>query len=75
MPSTEWPPYSPILNPMDYSIWSILEARTCAKRHKSLKALKESLRREWNKILMTELRRVSENFTTRLKLCITTDQV
>ena len=27
----EWPPYSPDLNPMDYSIWSILETKACAK--------------------------------------------
>ena len=27
----EWPPYSPNLNPMDYSIWSIMESRACAK--------------------------------------------
>ncbi|XP_054718970.1 vacuolar protein sorting-associated protein 53 homolog [Uloborus diversus] len=25
--SAEWPPYSPDLNPMDYSVWSILEAK------------------------------------------------
>lgn len=66
----EWPPYSPDLNPMDYSIWSILEARACAKRHKNVESLKQSLRREWDRLTPEELRRVAENFKTRLGLCI-----
>ena len=38
----EWPPYSPDLNPMDYSIWSILESKACAKSHTSIQSLKTS---------------------------------
>ena len=41
--SAEWPPFSPDLNPIDYSIWSILEAMSYAKPHKTLEALKQSL--------------------------------
>jgi hypothetical protein len=29
----EWPPNSPDLNPLDYSVWSILEEKACAKPH------------------------------------------
>jgi hypothetical protein len=68
--SQEWPPYSPDLNPMDYSVWSILEARACSKPHKSLEALRRSLEKEWNKISVEELRRITENFPKRLKLCV-----
>ena len=39
----EWPPNSPDLNVMDYSIWSILEAEACSKPHQSIDALKKSL--------------------------------
>lgn len=66
----EWPPYSPDLNPMDYSIWAILEARACATPHKNLDSLRRALRREWNKISVQELRRIAENFPKRLGLCI-----
>ena len=31
-----------------YSLWPIMEARTCAKPHKSLKSLENSLRRKWD---------------------------
>jgi ''Paired box'' domain. len=68
--SSEWPPYSPDLNPMDYSVWSILEARACATRHKSLESLKQSLRREWDRLSPEDLRPIAENFKSRLNLCI-----
>ena len=67
---TEWPTYSPHLNPMDYSVWSILEARACAKRHATVEALKHSLLVEWEKISVSELRAIAQNFTKRLRLCV-----
>lgn len=68
--SQEWPPYSPDLNPMDFSVWSILEARACATPHKSLESLKQALLREWDKITLREVRAISENFPKRLRACI-----
>ena len=47
---SEWPPYSPDLNPLDYSIWGILTPKVCASSHKSVKSLKSAIRREWNQI-------------------------
>ena len=49
---------------------AILESGACAKPHKSLESLKQSLRREWDKITVMELRRIAENFIRRLELCI-----
>ncbi|KAI6657855.1 hypothetical protein LOD99_597 [Oopsacas minuta] len=46
----EWPPYSPDLNPMDYSIWSILETNACSKSHTNVESLKRALCREWERI-------------------------
>nr|CAD2187203.1 unnamed protein product [Meloidogyne enterolobii] len=66
----EWPPYSPDLNPMNYSFWSILESRTCAKPHKSLESLRHSLTREWLLITLKEVRAICENFSSHLRLCI-----
>ena len=68
--SQEWPPYSPDLNPLDYSVWSILEARVCATRHPTLDSLKRALCREWDKITPEELRPIAQNFVKRLRLCI-----
>ncbi|KAI6646109.1 hypothetical protein LOD99_9460 [Oopsacas minuta] len=63
----EWPPSSPDLIPMDFSIWSILEKNACAKSHSSVEALKKSLHREWEKIPQDNLRATVETFTQRLK--------
>ena len=63
----EWPPSSPDLNPMDFSIWSILETKACAKSHSSVEALKKSLLREWVKIPQDTLRAAVEAFPELLK--------
>uniref|UniRef100_A0A183CKH9 DDE_3 domain-containing protein n=1 Tax=Globodera pallida TaxID=36090 RepID=A0A183CKH9_GLOPA len=70
IPAEEWPPYSPDLNPMDYSGWSILEARACATPHKNLESLRQALLREWEKISVREVRTICDNFPKRLRLCI-----
>nr|CAD2185991.1 unnamed protein product [Meloidogyne enterolobii] len=66
----ELPTYSPDLNPMYYSVWSILESRACAKPHKSLESLRHSLTREWDLITLEEVRAICENFSSRLRPCI-----
>ncbi|KAI6648777.1 MhmaT1 transposase [Oopsacas minuta] len=66
----EWPPYSPDLNPMDYSIWSILETRACLKSHTNIDSLKKSLCREWERIPQEILRAAVEAFPKRLKAVI-----
>ena len=63
----EWPPSSSDLNPMDFSIWSILETKACAKSHSSVKALKKSLLREWEKTSEDTLPAAVEAFPDRLK--------
>ncbi|CAD5227603.1 unnamed protein product [Bursaphelenchus xylophilus] len=70
IPSKEWPPYSPDLNPLDYSIWSILEARACSKPHDNIESLKASLIKEWKRLTAEEVRAAALNFTERLKLCV-----
>jgi len=54
--SSEWPPSSPDLNPLDYAIWSILEAKVNAIQHTSLDSLKKRLRAEWRKLSMNVIR-------------------
>jgi hypothetical protein len=38
-----WPPSSPDLNPLDFSVWSVVESKACATSHNSVKALKASI--------------------------------
>ena len=51
--SVEWPHYSP-----DLSIWQILHDKACAKPHKNLETLKQSLQRGvgvWDRLSAEEL--------------------
>lgn len=65
-----WPPSSPDLSPLDYSLWSILEARACAKSHTNINALKLSLQKAWTEIPQETVRAAIEAFPKRLRAVI-----
>lgn len=66
----QWPPSSPDLNPMDYSVWSVLESKACKKNHSSIDALKKSLEKAWNELDVSYLSATIEDFPRRLQECI-----
>ena len=45
-----WPPNSPDLNPLDYSIWNEVSAKACRKPHDSLKSLKTAVNYAWKNL-------------------------
>lgn len=65
-----WPPSSPDLNPLDYCVWGILQAKACSKKHTTLDALKKSLTREWNRIPKNVIRTACASFRKRLELVV-----
>ena len=66
----EWPSRSPDLNPLDFSVWSILASKVCRAPHDSLNNLKLELLREWALIPQELLRASCEAFKGRLKSVI-----
>jgi hypothetical protein len=66
----EWPSNSPDLNPLDYTMWSILEEKACAKPHPNVESLKRALKKAWNEISLDTLVKIVDNFPKRLKACI-----
>lgn len=67
--SQEWPPSSPDLNPMDYSIWGILESRVCTKNY-SVSLLKEKIKTEWRKLKLETIQKCYDNWEKRIQKCI-----
>lgn len=61
-----WPPYSPDLNPMDFSIWGILEAKVSAKKYDTVEGLKNALVREWKRIPQSVVCAAYDSFFDRL---------
>ena len=62
----EWPPSSPDLNPLDFCVWGILEAKVNEKPHRSLEPLKKKLLTEWDRLPMKTIRAAIDAWPTRL---------
>ena len=61
----DWPVWSPNLNPLDYSIWSILEKRVCSTPHQTLESLKAKLMKEWDAIPQETLCAACDSYPDR----------
>lgn len=68
--SQQWPPRSPDANPLDFSVWAILQAKVNIKKYHSVDALKTALRREWNKIPQAYIRAACNAFFDRLRAIV-----
>lgn len=66
----DWPANSPDLNPMDYSVWGILEQKLAGKRYTSVQKLKQALQKAWGQFTQEELLKIVDNFPKRLTACI-----
>ncbi|KAK6732669.1 hypothetical protein RB195_016812 [Necator americanus] len=69
----EWPGNFSGLIAIEYSVWSILEAKRCSKPHQSVDYLKKPLQREWDELNAPFLRVTVDAFSNRLKACIHTN--
>ena len=55
---------------LDYSVWSILEEKACAKPHPNVESLKRALKKALNEITLETLIKIVDNFPKRLKACM-----
>ena len=61
------PPSSLDLNPLDYSIWCVFEAKACKTSHPSVEALKVSIAKNWRSLSKADIIRTCKSFWTRLE--------
>jgi len=71
----EWPPNSPDLNPMDFSIWGVmLESYSKhSPKPKNITELKVVLQEIWDSLPQTFIQKVVLAFRKRLQACIKSD--
>jgi len=69
-PPEMWPPNSPHLNPVDYSIWGILQDRVYRSRMHDVKELKERLLREWRLLDHTIITAAIAQWRNCLNTCV-----
>ncbi|VDO82550.1 unnamed protein product [Heligmosomoides polygyrus] len=65
-----WPSNSPDLNPMDYSVWSIMEQKISTTRYATVEQLKSALLRSWDEITAEQCATIISDFPKRLRKCI-----
>ena len=65
----EWPPQSPDLTPMDYTIWDSLSEKVYKERTQKFteNELKEKIREKWEEITLEEVRKSIGSFKKRLR--------
>ena len=66
----DWPSNSPDLNPLDFSVWGLLEERLRHKKIANLGQLEKELIAAWNDIDTNYLRATVGSVIPRLKACI-----
>ena len=65
-----WPSNSPDLNPVDYSIWGILQERVYRSQIHDVKELKERLLRKWRLLDHTIITAAIVQWRSRLNACV-----
>ena len=65
-----WPPTSPDLNPLDYSVWSSLEQKVYKVRIESIEHLKKRIVECWDSIPQEQINRGVNQFKLRMKKMI-----
>ena len=65
-----WPPSSPDLNPMDFSVWSILESNAGSSYHSRVTSLKAKLKYCWENISPETIRASFNQVTDRLRCVV-----
>ena len=65
-----WPPSSLDVNPLDFSIWSMLEKDTCCSEKHSVNHLKKFLQKAWADISQKNTCAVVKVFRSRLEKVI-----
>ena len=73
IPPDLWPPNSPDLNPVDYSIWGILQERVYRGRLSDLEELKQRLRIEWVNMDQNIITAAICQWRRRLLACVEAD--
>ena len=70
IPPTMWPPNSPDLNPVDYSIWSVLQEKVYHSRITDLEELKTRLIDEWAQLDQLIVDAAIGQWRRRLHSCV-----
>jgi hypothetical protein len=70
-PKEIWPPNSPDLNPLDFSVWAYVARKACRQPHSNIESLQASVRSAWRTMSPAYIRRTCKKFRPRLEQVVT----
>jgi len=70
IPPALWPPNSPDLNPVDYTVWSLLQERVYSTKILDIDELKRSINSEWAALSHTVIDSAVKERRQRLRACV-----
>ena len=62
-----WPPNSPDLNPLDFSVWAYVARRACRQPHPNVESLSSAIKSAWRTMSSKYIRTTCGRFRTRLE--------
>jgi hypothetical protein len=65
-----WPPSSPDLNPLDFSIWAYVQAMAGKSQHLNLESVKRSVSKAWNSMSADYIRKTCSKFRSRIEAVV-----
>jgi len=70
IPSAVWPPNSPDLNAIDYTVWSVLQERVYHTKISDVDELKRRIISEWASLSHTVIDNAVKERRQRLRTCV-----
>ena len=71
IPPTLWPPNSPDLNPVDYTIWSVMQERVYRTKVHDIEDLRRRIVQVWDELDQSIIDASVKQWRTRLQACVT----
>ena len=65
-----WPPSSPDLNPLDFSIWAYVQSKAGKSQHPNLESMRLSVSKAWNNMSADYIRTTCSKFLPRIEAVI-----
>jgi len=70
IPPALWPPNSPDLNPVDYTVWSLLQERVYSTKISDVDELKRRTNSEWAALSHAVIEHTVGEWRQRLRACV-----
>lgn len=70
IPANKWPPCSPDLNPLDYSVWGLLKQRVYSRHLSTIEELGSVIQEEFNALDQAHITNAIQQWRKRLRLVV-----